>query len=285
MATMDRTATVPSAASSAVSPASPTGAGSVRFVNRAVRWVHDGRRLDMQGLADEMGVSRATLFRRVGGREALLGKVLWALTERTLVVAAQRWEAERPEGALHTPGTGRHVNAIVSESIGLRHLLDDEPALTLRLLTDPRGQVQTGIVTFVAALIRSDMAEFELTPVDRTGRARVRARATGGVVPLRGRLGGAETRRRDGQSVAGGTGRRHLRRPLGLTVLVKTDLETSPTADGGWRSPCCAGSRTRRRPAASAMMADTSRIRSRPAVNAPRTRSARPRPGRSAGSG
>lgn len=164
MATMDRTATVPSAASSAVSPASPTGAGSVRFVNRAVRWVHDGRRLDMQGLADEMGVSRATLFRRVGGREALLGKVLWALTERTLVVAAQRWEAERPEGALHTPGTGRHVNAIVSESIGLRHLLDDEPALTLRLLTDPRGQVQTGIVTFVAALIRSDMAEFELTP-------------------------------------------------------------------------------------------------------------------------
>jgi AcrR family transcriptional regulator len=40
----------------------------------AARWIHDGRRLDMQGLADELGVSRATLFRHVGSREALLGK-------------------------------------------------------------------------------------------------------------------------------------------------------------------------------------------------------------------
>ena len=131
----------------------------------AVRWVCDGRRLDMQGLADELGVSRATLFRQAGSREALLGKALWALTERTLVIAAARWEAERPEGALHTPGTGRHLNAIVSRSPGLRRLLDEEPALTLRLLTDPRGRVQTGIVTFAEALLRRDMAEFGLVPL------------------------------------------------------------------------------------------------------------------------
>jgi hypothetical protein len=141
------------------------GPAEDRVVNRAARWVHDGRRLDMQGLADELGVSRVTVFRRGGGREDLLSKALWVLTERTLVIAAQRWEAERPAGELHTPGTGRHVNAIVSRSPGLRRLLDDEPALALRVLTNPLGRVQTGIVTFVEALLRRDMAEFGLVPL------------------------------------------------------------------------------------------------------------------------
>ena len=140
------------------------GAGlrGARAVALAARWIHDGRRLDMQGLADELGVSRVTLFRHAGGREELLSRALWLLTERALTAAAARWEAERPEGELHTPGTGRHVNATVSQSTALRRLLDDEPALTLRVLTDPRGRVQAGIVAFVTALLRRDMADFGL---------------------------------------------------------------------------------------------------------------------------
>ncbi len=136
-----------------------------RFVLTAARWVCDGRRLDMQTLADELGVSRATLFRHVGSREELLGKALWVLTERMLEAASASWEAERPEGELHTPGTGRHINAMVSQSLGLRRLLDDEPALTLRVLTNPAGRVQTGIVAFVEALLRRDVAEFGLVTI------------------------------------------------------------------------------------------------------------------------
>jgi AcrR family transcriptional regulator len=128
----------------------------------AARWINDGKRLDMQGLADELGISRATLFRHVGSREELLTEALWVITERTLAAAAAQWEAERPGGELHTPGTGRHINAVVSQSKSLRRLLDDEPALTLRVLTDPRGRVQTGIVTFIEALLRRDIAEFGL---------------------------------------------------------------------------------------------------------------------------
>lgn len=116
----------------------------------------------MQALADEMGVSRATLFRRVGGREELMARALWALTERTLEAAFEQWEAVRPDGELHSPGTGRRLNAIVSQSPALKRLLVDEPALTLRVLTDPRGRVQTGIVAFVEALLRQDMKEFGL---------------------------------------------------------------------------------------------------------------------------
>ena len=138
---------------------------SARIVAAAARWIQDGRRLDMQGLADELGISRVTLFRRVGSREALLSKALWMLTQCTLETAAARWEAERPEGELHTPGTGRYINAIVSESTGLRRLLEDEPALAIRVLTDPHGQVQTGVVAFVEDLLRRDTAEFGLVTI------------------------------------------------------------------------------------------------------------------------
>ena len=142
---------------------------SARIVATAARWIHDGRRLDMQGLADELGVSRVTLFRRVGSREELLSQALWLLTERMLEAAASRWEAERPEGELHSPGTGRRINEIVSQSTGLRRLLDDEPTLTIRVLTDPRGRVQTGIVAFIEDLLRRDVEEFGLVTLIEPG--------------------------------------------------------------------------------------------------------------------
>jgi AcrR family transcriptional regulator len=135
---------------------------SARIVAAAARWIQDGRRLDMQALAEEFGISRVTLFRRVGSREALLGQALWMLTQCTLDTAAALWEAERPDGELHTPGTGRHLNAMVAQSQGLRRLLDDEPALAMRVLTDPRGQVQSGTVAFVEELLRRDIEEFGL---------------------------------------------------------------------------------------------------------------------------
>jgi AcrR family transcriptional regulator len=138
---------------------------AARVVSTAARWIYEGRRLDMQGLADELGVSRVTLFRRVGSREELISQALWRLTERMLEIAVERWEAERSEGELHTPGTIRHINAMVAASTGLRRLLDDEPALTLRVLTDPRGRVQSGIVAFNEVLLRQDMKEFGLVTI------------------------------------------------------------------------------------------------------------------------
>jgi AcrR family transcriptional regulator len=151
-----------SQAAPARSPTRRADKRSARIVAAAARWIQDGRRVDMQALAEELGMSRVTLFRRVGSREALLGKALWMLTQCTLEVAAARWEAERPDGELHTPGTGRHLNAMVAQSEGLRRLLDDEPALAMRVLTDPRGQVQAGTVAFVEELLRRDIEEFGL---------------------------------------------------------------------------------------------------------------------------
>lgn len=142
-----------------------SGRGALDAVERAARWFVECRRLDMQGLADELGISRATLFRRVGGREVLLGRALWAVTERSLAVAAKRWEREKAAEALHTTGFLRHYNAVVARSAGLRRLLDDEPATAMRILTDPRGRVQPGIVTAVADSLRWDVEEYGLDPI------------------------------------------------------------------------------------------------------------------------
>src|SRR5689334_4249421 len=60
---------------------------AARIVSTAARWIYEGRRVDMQGLADELGVSRVTLFRRVGSREELISQALWRLTERMLEIA------------------------------------------------------------------------------------------------------------------------------------------------------------------------------------------------------
>jgi AcrR family transcriptional regulator len=156
-ATTEVTATEPGTTRAANSAA--------RIVSTAARWIYEGRRVDMQGLADELGVSRVTLFRRVGSREELISQALWRLTERMLDIAVERWEAERPEGELHTPGTIRHINAMVAGSTGLRRMLDDEPALTMRVLTDPRGRVQSGIVAFNEVVLRRDMEEFGLVTI------------------------------------------------------------------------------------------------------------------------
>ena len=119
----------------------------------------------MQGLADELGFSRVTLFRTIGTREKLLADALWLLTEKTLQLAARRWEAERRDGELYSIGTGRNINMLVSRSSALHTLLGQEPALTIKVLTDPRGRVQTGVVAFVEATLRRDMDEHGYVPI------------------------------------------------------------------------------------------------------------------------
>src|ERR1700722_20138100 len=55
----------------------------------ARRWFQAGRRIEMQELAAELGVNRATLFRWVGSRDDLLGEILWSLAEPTLTAALE----------------------------------------------------------------------------------------------------------------------------------------------------------------------------------------------------
>ena len=95
-----------------------------------------GQRIDMTALAAELSVSRATLYRWTGDRDRLLVDVLWGLGESIL------------DQALHdNPGHGRErVLAVVetfmaqiSSAEALRHFLENDGALALRILTSRDG--------------------------------------------------------------------------------------------------------------------------------------------------
>src|SRR5215510_9575506 len=55
--------------------AKPTPLDALRLARK--RWLA-GDRLDMGALAEELGISRATLYTWVGSKDRLLGEVLWS---------------------------------------------------------------------------------------------------------------------------------------------------------------------------------------------------------------
>src|SRR5712691_7933296 len=69
-------------AKKAVGPADALGA--------ARRKLPRHERLDMNELAGELGVGRATLYRWVGSRDELLGEVLWSLSVSGLAMAREK---------------------------------------------------------------------------------------------------------------------------------------------------------------------------------------------------
>ena len=125
-----------------------------------------GERLDTGVLATSLGISRATLFRHGGNREALLAEALWrlaALTLRRAAAAADR--AAATEGRLPCLGVMEEFRRVVAGSTAVQQLLVDEPALALRLLTDPRGRVQPRLVEAYTGLLQRDVDELRLTPL------------------------------------------------------------------------------------------------------------------------
>ncbi|MGY1837198.1 QsdR family transcriptional regulator [Blastococcus sp. SYSU DS0510] len=138
------------------------------IVRHAARTLMSGRRLDTGTLATELGISRATLFRRAGNRDAILGEALAFLGRRTLA-AAEREHDARASG--DGPGTRLRSLAVMedfryalSTSLPVRRLLDEEPATAIRVLTDPQGRVQPRVVEAYTELFQRDVDEHGLEP-------------------------------------------------------------------------------------------------------------------------
>lgn len=104
----------------------------------------DGRRLDMGALTSELSMGRATLYRRVGSRERLLGEVIWYLTRRAMVPALE--ETTRLHGAARVLTVADRFMRFVHAQPALRRLLEQEPEAALRILTSKHGPVQAGLV-------------------------------------------------------------------------------------------------------------------------------------------
>jgi AcrR family transcriptional regulator len=125
----------------------------------ARRWFVAGRRIEMRELAAELGVNRATLFRWVGGRDDLLGEILWSLAEPALAAAI---------GASEGNGTQRITAAMVrfatmvDQADFLREFLRREPERALRILTTRAGTVQARLVGAIDTLLNDEVSQGNL---------------------------------------------------------------------------------------------------------------------------
>jgi AcrR family transcriptional regulator len=120
----------------------------------------DRRRLDMRALAGELGISRATLYRRVGGRDYLLGEVIWYLARRSLARAYDGTEELRGEERI-AEVVERFMRDVHSQP-ALARLLEAEPEAALRILTSKHGPIQRGIIEVMERLMEVEEARGNL---------------------------------------------------------------------------------------------------------------------------
>jgi len=113
-----------------------------------------GERVDVQAIARELGLARATMHRWFQTRELLLGELLGELAE-------SRLQAIRGEvggsGAGALLQTLDRFNREVAATHGMRVLLAQEQERALRILTSSAGLVQPRLVSAIQRLIEDEV--------------------------------------------------------------------------------------------------------------------------------
>jgi AcrR family transcriptional regulator len=140
------------------SSSKPTTADAHRIARRRVL---AGQRIDMRALANELGVSRATLYRWTGRREQLVGNVLGALAEETFELCKR--DAAGTGAARIINVFDRHL-AMIAKAPALRRFLETDAETALRVLTMRDGPVQGRLVRAHTELLREEARRGTFTP-------------------------------------------------------------------------------------------------------------------------
>jgi AcrR family transcriptional regulator len=121
-------------------------------------------RIDMSSLADELGVSRVTLYRWVGSRDALLVEVIWSLARRTLDNIEAEVKDSGPERIVRI--VTRFLDDVITNP-GMKRWLGEEGESAMRLLTRHETGFQPRLIEAVHDMLReeTDAGRLDL-PVD-----------------------------------------------------------------------------------------------------------------------
>jgi AcrR family transcriptional regulator len=111
-------------------------------------------RVDVQGIARELGLARATMHRWFQTRELLLGEVLGALGEERLLAIRSEVGGR---GAVALLETLDSFNREVAATSGMRALFAQEQERALRILTSSAGSVEPRVVGCIERLIDAEV--------------------------------------------------------------------------------------------------------------------------------
>jgi AcrR family transcriptional regulator len=131
-------------------PGRPAAATRDQVLDAALYRYLRGRRVDIQAIAGELGLGRATVHRWFGTREALIGEVIVLAT--VPVLDASRAEA-RGKGGPALLETFDRFNRKLAEAPALRQFVEAEREAALRIITSRNGIVQPRMVAMITELI------------------------------------------------------------------------------------------------------------------------------------
>ncbi|MDX3190375.1 QsdR family transcriptional regulator [Streptomyces sp. MN03-5084-2B] len=124
-------------------------------------WFLAGRRIDMGELAEALSISRATLHRRVGSRDLLLGEILWSLSSASI---ARLLPSCADRGAAGIADFVSGYVRIANDSPPFRDFLRREPERALRLLTTRASVCQRRTTAELSKLLDAEVAAGRLEP-------------------------------------------------------------------------------------------------------------------------
>ena len=113
-----------------------------------------GQRVDVQAIAGELGLGRATVYRWFGGRDGLMGEVLARAADPVLDFA--RAEA-RGRGGRALLDTFDRFNRGIIGAPALRQYVEQEREAALRVITAGAGVVEPHLVGRIAELIEEQV--------------------------------------------------------------------------------------------------------------------------------
>ena len=133
-------------------PSRPDALAAFRAAQRAFL---AGERLEMQDLAAELGVSRATLFRWVGGKEQLLAEIIWSIAAPTFEQAVTGVRGTRGPQRIAEVLSSFAAASIRSEPF--MEFVQREPERALRLLTTRASTFQARMLGLIEQLLQEEM--------------------------------------------------------------------------------------------------------------------------------
>ncbi|WP_324197730.1 QsdR family transcriptional regulator [Nocardia abscessus] len=131
-------------------PGRPASATREQVIELARRAFLAGERVDIQAIAGQLGLSRASVYRWFGSRDGVLGAVLAGEFEALLTRADAR---RRSTGARRILDVLYRANRWMTDNEPFRRYFENEPLSGLRILTASDGPVQPLVVGTVRELI------------------------------------------------------------------------------------------------------------------------------------
>ncbi len=126
----------------------------------ARQWFIGARRIELQKLAIELGISRATAYRWAGSAELLVGEVLASLVEDTFTTIIERSDQVGEKLVLEVLDKGMRAAHQFSP---LRGFLGRNAQTALKIVASKEGPVQARTIAKLQALIEAEIAAGHMT--------------------------------------------------------------------------------------------------------------------------